>query len=139
MKGLAVALLLAVPAFAQERRDPRVEAMVRRIDAARLQATVKRLTEFGTRHTLSGTQAPGRGIVPAREWLGAEFSAIAKGSRLKPFEDRFTAQPDGKRIPSAVEIVNVGVILPGSDSARLLCGPGSNRRTRPLRRRSRRR
>ena len=76
--------------------------------------TVKRLTEFGTRHTMSGTQAPGRGIVPAREWLAAEFSAIAKGSRLKPFEDRFTAQPDGKRIPSAVEIVNVGVILPGS-------------------------
>src|SRR5439155_1485423 len=73
------------------------------------------------RSTSSSSPSPqpaGRGIVPAREWLAAEFSAIAKGSRLKPFEDRFTAQPDGKRIPSAVEIVNVGVILPGSDSAR---------------------
>ena len=118
MKVIAFVLLLAAPAFAQERRDPRIEAVVRRIDPARLQATVKRLTEFGTRHTLSGTQGPGRGIVPAREWLAGEFAAIAKGSRLKPFEDRFTAQPDGKRIPAPVEIVNVGVILPGTDAAR---------------------
>jgi hypothetical protein len=118
MKVLALAVLLAAPAFAQQRRDPRVDAVVRRIDPARLQATVKRLTEFGTRHTLSGTQGPGRGIVPAREWLAAEFAAVAKGSRLKPFEDRFTAPPDGKRISTAVEIVNVGAVLPGSDPAR---------------------
>jgi hypothetical protein len=118
---LAVAfltLLFAAPSFAQERRDPRVEALTDRIDAARLQATVKRLTEFGTRHTLSGTQGPGRGIVPAREWLAGEFAAIAKGSRLRPFEDRFIAQPDGKRIREPVEIVNVGAILPGTDAAR---------------------
>src|SRR5262249_60871542 len=38
--------------------------------------------------------------------------------RLKPFEYRFTAQPDGKRISAAVEIVNLGVILPGTDAAR---------------------
>jgi len=118
MKLVLVSILFAVPAFAQERRDPRVEAIVQRIDPARLQATVKRLTEFGTRHTLSGTQAPGRGIVPAREWLAGEFAAVAKGSRLKPFEDRFTAPPDGKRIPGAVEIVNLGAILPGTDPAR---------------------
>lgn len=118
MKLVLAVLLAAAPAFAQERRDPRVEAMVQRIDPARLQATVKRLTEFGTRHTLSGTQAPGRGIVPAREWLAAEFAAVAKGSRLKPFEDRFTAPPNGKRIPAAVEIVNLGAVLPGADAAR---------------------
>jgi hypothetical protein len=118
MKLVLAVLLAAAPAFAQERRDPRVEAIVQRIDPARLQATVKRLTEFGTRHTLSGTQAPGRGIVPAREWLAAEFAAVAKGSRLKPFEDRFTAPPNGKRIPAAVEIVNLGAVLPGADAAR---------------------
>ena len=118
MKLLAMAVLLAAPALAQERRDPRVEAVVQRIDAGRLESAVKRLAAFGTRHTLSGTQGPGRGIVPAREWLAGEFSAIAKGSRLKPFEDRFTAQPDGKRIPTAVEIVNVGAVLPGADPAR---------------------
>jgi Peptidase family M28 len=118
MRLLAVVVFVASAAVAQERRDPRVEAVVQRIDAARMQATVKRLVEFGTRHTLSGTQAPGRGIVPAREWLAAQFAAAAKGSRLKPFEDRFVAQPDGKRVKEPVEIVNVGVVLPGSDPAR---------------------
>ena len=114
MRALWMLVLLALPALAQERRDPRVEAIVQRIDSRRLQATVKRLTEFGTRHTLSGTQGPGRGIVPAREWLAGEFAAAAKGSRLKPFEDRFTAPANGKRIPAPVEIVNVGAVLPGS-------------------------
>jgi len=118
MKLFAVLLLLGAPVLAQERRDPRVEAVVQRIDAGRLQSTVQRLVGFGTRHTLSGTQGPGRGIVPAREWLAGEFAAVAKGSRLKPFEDRFTAQPDGKRIREAVEIVNLGAMLPGTDAAR---------------------
>jgi hypothetical protein len=118
MKLFALVMLLAAPALGQERRDPRIEALVKRIDPARLQAAVQRLTGFGTRHTLSGSQGPGRGIVPAGEWLASEFAAVAKGSRLKPFEDRFTAQPDGKRIREAVEIVNLGVVLPGTDSAR---------------------
>jgi hypothetical protein len=118
MKLFAAVALLALPAWAQERRDPRVEAIVQRIDQRRLQATVKRLTEFGTRHTLSGTQGPGRGIVPAREWLAGEFAAAAKGSRLKPFEDRFTAPANGKRIPAPVEIVNLGVVLPGIGGGR---------------------
>ena len=61
MKLVLAVLLAAAPVFAQERRDPRVEAIVQRIDPARLQATVKRLTGFGTRHTLSGTQAPTSG------------------------------------------------------------------------------
>jgi len=118
MKLLAVVFLAASAAFAQERRDPRVDAVVQRIDAGRMLGTVKRLVAFGTRHTFSGTQAPGRGIVPAREWLAAEFAALAKGSRLKPFEDRFVAQPGGKRVREPVEIVNVGAILPGTDAAR---------------------
>ncbi|HKP75827.1 MAG TPA: M20/M25/M40 family metallo-hydrolase, partial [Longimicrobiaceae bacterium] len=118
MKLFLLSMLIALPSLAQERRDPRVDAVVQRIDPARLQATVKRLTEFGTRHTLSATQGPGRGIVPAREWLASEFAAVAKGSRLKPFEDRFTAPANGKRIPAPVEIVNVGAVLPGTDPAR---------------------
>jgi hypothetical protein len=118
IRSAVAILLLAGVAQAQERRDPKIQAVVQRIDAGRIQSTVKRLTEFGTRHTLSGTQGPGRGIVPAREWLAGEFAAIAKGSRLKPFEDRFTAPANGKRIPAPVEIVNVGVVLPGADAAR---------------------
>ena len=118
MKIFALVVLVAAAASAQERRDPRVEAVVQRIDPARMQATVAKLVSFGTRHTLSGTQGPQRGIVPARNWLIEQFAAAAKGSRLQPFEDRFTAPADGKRVFAATEIANLGVVLPGTDPAR---------------------
>jgi hypothetical protein len=100
-------------------RDPRVEQAASAVDAARVHAIVARLVGFGTRHTLSGAASDARGIGAARRWLAGEFQALAreKGSRLRPFEDRFTAEP-GPRVPSPVEIWNVGAILPGTDAAR---------------------
>lgn len=114
-----IALALTLPAGAQERRDPRVEKIVSRIDKNRLQSSVARLVSFGTRLTISDPNDPARGIGAARKWLAQEFKAIAErpGSRLKPFEDRFTA-PAGRRIPRPVEIVNLGAVLPGTDPAR---------------------
>jgi hypothetical protein len=110
-------LLLALQAAAQERRDPRVEAVVQRIDPARLQAIVAKLVSFGTRHTLSDTTSGARGIGAARRWLAGEFAAAARGARLEPFEDRFTAEK-GPRIPAPAEVINLGVVLPGTDAAR---------------------
>jgi hypothetical protein len=96
-----------------------VEALVADVDPARLRAAVAKLVSFGTRHTLSETASEARGIGAARRWLAAEIQALAKekGARLRPFEDRFTAEP-GPRIPRPVEIVNVGALLPGADPAR---------------------
>jgi len=91
MKLAVFVLLAAVPALAQERRDPRVTAIVQRIDAARMQATVEKLVSFGTRHTLSDVQDPKRGIGAARKWLAEQFAQAAQGSKMKPFEDRFMA------------------------------------------------
>jgi hypothetical protein len=109
--------LAAAPAA--DARSPRVEALVASVDAARLRATVAKLVSFGTRHTLSDTESPTRGIGAAQRWLTAEVAALAKvpGARLQPYEDRFTAQPS-PRIPSSVEIVNVGAVVPGTDPAR---------------------
>ncbi len=100
-------------------RSPRVARIVAAVDPGRLHATVARLVSFGTRHTLSDTGSPTRGIGAARRWLSDEFSALARqpGSRLQPFEDRFTANP-GARVPRPTEIWNVGAILPGSDESR---------------------
>ncbi len=123
LAALALAVALAAPAGgsgpAPAARDPRVEQAVSAIDAARIHATVARLVGFGTRHTLSDTASDARGIGAARRWLAAEFQARAreKGSRLRPFEDRFTAEP-GPRVPRPVEIWNVGAVLPGTDAAR---------------------
>lgn len=89
------------------------------IDPARLQATVVKLVSFGTRHTLSDAGSETRGIGAARRWLAAEFAALTRlpGSRLQPFEDAFVA-PVQRRVPRAVEIVNVGAVLPAANPSR---------------------
>jgi peptidase M28-like protein len=118
--ALLSAALVASPASpAVEARNPRLDALAAAVDAARLHATVARLVAFGTRHTLSDTASPTRGIGAARRWLAAEFAALAKlpGGRLVPFEDRFVAPPE-KRIPAPTEIVNLGAVLPGTDPRR---------------------
>ena len=109
--------VLVLAALAPARRDPRVDAVVQRIEPAALQATVAKLVGFGTRHTLSETKSETRGIGAARRWLTAQFGAAAQGTRLKPFEDRFTAEA-GRRIPAPAELINVGAVLPGTDAAR---------------------
>lgn len=93
--------------------------LVTKVEQSRLRRTVERLVSFGTRHTLSETVSDSRGIGAARRWLAAEADALTRlpGSRLVAFEDRFTAEP-GPRIPKAVELVNVGVLLPGMDRSR---------------------
>lgn len=112
---LALCLSLAAP----DARSPRVEALTAAVEPARLQATVARLVAFGTRHTLSETGSEARGIGAARRWLAAEVAALARlpGSRLQPFDDRFTAEP-APRIPRPVELWNVGALLPGADPSR---------------------
>jgi hypothetical protein len=122
VRPLAAALALAQGAAvppAPQARDSRLEPLVAAVDAGRIHATIARLVGFGTRHTLSDTTSDTRGVGAARRWLAAEFQGLAgeKGSRLRPFEDRFTAEA-GPRVARPVEIVNVGAILPGSDPAR---------------------
>lgn len=112
-------LALGLATVAPESRSSRVAELAASVDPERLQASVARLVSFGTRHTLSDTRSATRGIGAARSWLAAEFAAAGRqpGSRLQPFEDRFTAEP-GPRVPRPVEIVNVGAVLPGTDPAR---------------------
>lgn len=114
-----LALTTSPVALAPAVRSPRVEALVGAIEPARLQASVARLVGFGTRHTLSETASEARGIGAARRWLSAEVKALAAqpGSRLQPFDDRFTAAPE-RRIPAPVELWNVGALLPGVDPVR---------------------
>lgn len=61
-------------------RSAKAEAAMRAIDAAALEATVRRLEGFGTRHSFSSTTDPARGIGAARRWLLAELEAAAATS-----------------------------------------------------------
>lgn len=115
--ALLLCACLALPA--QEAPQPSLGPILARIRPESLQGRVARLVAFGTRHTLSDPTSPTRGIGAARTWLAEVCGEMsrAQGSRLRPFEDRFTAAV-GPRIPRPVELVNVGVVLPGTDPAR---------------------
>jgi len=66
--------------------DGEVAKLVDKIEADRIQETIEKLEAFGTRHSCSGSPAPGRGVTPARDYIFKRFSQI-KGLevRLDPF------------------------------------------------------
>ncbi len=96
--------------------DPELASIVKEIDAAHIAHTIQTLGSFHTRHTLSDTKDPARGIGAARNWIKAELESYAKdsGGRMKVEFDVFTA-PKGRRIPEPTEVMNVVATLPGTD------------------------
>jgi hypothetical protein len=98
--------------------NPRVEAVLEEVSAARIEATVRTLAGFGTRHTLSDPDQPARGIGAARRWIKNELERYASdsGGRLKVEEDAFM-QPTAPRVPRPTLVVNLVAILPGDDPA----------------------
>jgi len=94
-----------------------VKTMLRGISEKRIEATIRKLAGFGTRHTLSDTASDERGIGAARRWIKAQLDACAQqsGGRLKVELDGFTAQP-GRRITQPTELVNIVATLPGDQA-----------------------
>jgi acetylornithine deacetylase/succinyl-diaminopimelate desuccinylase-like protein len=97
------------------RRDSQVEAIVTAISAERIEATIRTLAAFGTRHTLSDPDHPTRGIGAARRWLKSELDRLSEESegRLQVTEDEFLQQPVA-RVPKPVKLVNLVATLPGN-------------------------
>jgi hypothetical protein len=85
------------------------------IDRERIEATVRRLAAFGTRHTLSAQDDPERGIGAARDWIHAEMKryAAASGGRMTVQLQSYIQEP-ASRIPVATRITNVVATLRGS-------------------------
>ncbi len=97
-----------------------VEAMLAEIDSGQVKRVVDKLVSFGTRHTLSDTSSPSRGIGAARGWIAEEMRRFAADPAARK-EDPLTVtlethrqSADGRRIPHDVDIVNVVAELPGS-------------------------
>jgi hypothetical protein len=90
-------------------------ALLRQIDPDRIEATVRRLVAFGTRHTLSSQTDPQRGIGAARDWLFEQYEAVAatSGGRMTVEKQSFVQQP-ASRIPAATMITNVVATLHGA-------------------------
>ena len=120
---LAVLGLGTAPAAATAAEDltvppgetPVLRDMVAATKAAHIEADIRTLVGFGTRHTLSDTTSETRGIGAARRWIEAEFRRISEacGGCLEVRTVSGTVSGE-KRIPDPTEIVNVIAIQRGT-------------------------
>lgn len=94
--------------------SPELRKILSEIDPARIEATVRRLAAFGTRHTLSDQDDPERGIGAARDWIHAELKrcAAASNGRMTTELQSYIQEP-ASRIPTATRITNVLATLRG--------------------------
>lgn len=99
------------------RLNPQIEKIISEISAKNIEASIRKLVSFGTRHTLSSQDDPNRGIGAARRWIKAEMDRYSQesGGRLVVTEDEFM-QPPTQRIPKETKLVNVVATLPGTQA-----------------------
>src|SRR5881394_1288171 len=97
------------------KENKQIATVLSDISSKNIEATIRKLVSFGTRHTLSDAQSETRGIGAARRWIQSEFERYSKenGGRLEVSLDDFT-QPPGERNPQPVQVVNVVATLRGS-------------------------
>ena len=97
--------------------DLRIYELVDATSAERIERDIRKLVGFGTRHTMSETESPTRGIGAARRWIKAEFDSISErcSGCLEVRFQRYIQKGDpDTRIHSDIEIVNVLGILRGT-------------------------
>jgi len=121
----AIALLLAASAVQSQDMDIRYE-LAAAVSAERIEADIRQLVEFGTRHTLSDVESDSRGIGAARRWIAAEFERISDdcGGCLEVVLVRGVVSGE-ERIPQATEVVSVLAIQRGTlDADRMVMMSG---------------
>lgn len=111
--------LLAATAQAQTLPADELKAMLAEVSPARIEARIRKLVGFGTRHTLSDIASDTRGIGAARRWITAELATCSKaaGGRLQVEEQSFI-EPAGSRVNQPTELVNVVATLPGRGASK---------------------
>lgn len=94
--------------------DRELRDLLRAVDQDRIEAIVRRLAAFGTRHTLSAQDDPERGIGAARDWIYDRMReyAAASGGRMTVELQSYVQQP-ASRIPVPTRITNVVATLRG--------------------------
>ena len=109
-------LSLGVAAQTTIRQDAAIKTMVDEVSSKNIEATIRKLVTFKSRHTLSDTTSKNEGSGAARNWIKSEYERYAKesGGRMTVQFDTFT-QPKGTRIDAPVKLKNVLAILKGTD------------------------
>jgi hypothetical protein len=100
------------------KQDQQIKTMVEEVSSQNIEAIVRKLVSFETRHSMSDTLSKTIGIGAARNWIKAELERYSKasGGRLKVEFDTFTQPADGRRIATPTLMKNVLAILPGIDT-----------------------
>ncbi|HMG36773.1 MAG TPA: M28 family metallopeptidase [Blastocatellia bacterium] len=95
-------------------QNSQIAKIVSEISARNIEAIIKKLVSFRTRHSLSDTASETEGIGAARRWIRSEFDRYSResGGRLQVEFDEFTQQPVA-RVPKPTQLVNVVATLPG--------------------------
>lgn len=96
--------------------NPRIHEIVRQVSPARVEADVRRLAAFGTRHTTSDTVSATRGIGAARRWIFAEFQRISRecgGCLDVQYVSEVIPGGQNQRIRRDTRVVNVVAIQRG--------------------------
>ncbi len=97
------------------KQNAQIASIVREINAANIERSIRKLVSFGTRNTLSVQNDPNRGIGAARDWLYSEFLKAAAASEGRMTVEKQTfEQPKAARIPSPTMLTNVVATLRGS-------------------------
>ncbi len=106
---------LAQPAILKQ--DQKIKQMLDEVSEKNIEANVRKLVTFQTRHSLSDTLSKTTGIGAARNWIKSEMERYSteSGGRLKAEFDVFTQPADGRRITVPTVMKNVMGILPGTD------------------------
>lgn len=123
MQARLLPLLLALGAATTQAQPlssaEELQAMLSEVSPARIEARIRKLVGFGTRHTLSDIGSDTRGIGAARRWITNELTTCSKlaGGRLRVEEQSFV-EPAGSRIDQPTELVNIVATLPGRGASK---------------------
>ncbi|MBU8883604.1 M28 family metallopeptidase [Kaistella sp. DKR-2] len=98
-------------------KDPEISGYVTKVNKDSLKANIEKLVSFGTRHTMSSTSDPNKGIGAAREWVLTKFRNYGQnsGGRMEVFLQNTDLQPDGKRVSKLTNLGNAAALLKGTD------------------------
>ncbi len=131
MKALAIRLiglfLISAPSMAGAQTPapsddhPALAQLAAAVSADEQHATIERLVGFGTRHTLSDTTSPTRGIGAARRWVKDRFTGLSQacGGCLEVVTPSQVVT--GERVSTPTEVMDVLAIQRGiSDPGRVV-------------------
>lgn len=109
-------LMICTAVFSQSEIDKILTEISTETSAERIERDIKKLVNFGTRHTLSDTISETRGIGAARRWIKTTFEEVSKNCNncLEVSYLGDLVKADGRRIIKDTKVVNVMAIQRGS-------------------------